>query len=421
MKKKVLMLGWEFPPLINGGLGVACYGIAKALAAKSDLRLIIPKADPNFVVNNVNTIGLNNAKADELMKGKELFNFKDFLDVEYVEANIMPYQNVKHPTNQEDKAKEVNYLDDLNFFKHDDIYGGDVLGKVMKFTNVAVLIAMTKDFDIVHAHDWMTFLAGIQIKTLSGKPLVLHVHATEVDRSGPENKGVVFEIEKKGFEEADKIIAVSQYTADIIAEHYGISPDKIEVCHNGIDKTETFRKSRPNGEKLVLYLGRLVSQKGPEYFLETALKVIEKVPEVRFVMAGTGDSLKNLIEEGAARRIGSKFHFTGFLNQEKVRQLYSMADVYVMPSVSEPFGLSALEAAQFGVPCVLSKQSGVSEVLPNALSADFWDTDLMARHIVDLLKNKTLKEYVVNTTHHDIDNLTWDATADKILKVYSKL
>jgi glycogen(starch) synthase len=421
MKKKVLMLGWEFPPLINGGLGVACYGIAKSLAAKTDLSLIIPKADPNFVVNNVNTIGLNNAKAEELLIGKELFSFKDFLDIEYVEANIMPYQKVSQPSSESNATKSANYLDDLNFFKHDDIYGGDVLSKVMKFTNVAVLIAMTKHFEVVHAHDWMTFLAGIQIKTLSGKPLILHVHATEIDRSGVESKGVVFEIEKKGFEEADKIIAVSQYTADIIAEHYGISTDKIVVCHNGIEKVETFHKSRSKNEKLVLYLGRLVSQKGPEYFLETALKVIDQIPEVRFVMAGTGESLKHLIEEGAARRIGSKFHFTGFLNQEKVRQLYSMADVYVMPSVSEPFGLSALEAAQFGVPCVISKQSGVAEVLPNALTADFWDTDLMARHIVDLIKNKTLKEYVVNTTYHDIDNLTWDATADKILKVYDKL
>ncbi len=415
------MLGWEFPPIINGGLGVACYGIAKALAKKSDLSLIIPKADPNFVVQNVETIGLNTAKAEELMKGRDLFSFKDFLDVEYVESNIMPYQPVKNIEKLELENKELSYLDDLNFFKQDDLYGGNVLGRVMKFTNVAVRIAMLKDFDVIHAHDWMTFFAGIQIKALSDKPLVLHVHATEVDRSGPENKGVVYEIEKKGFEEADKIIAVSHYTSQIIQEHYGISADKIEVCYNGIEKVETFRNPRSNGEKLVLYLGRLVSQKGPEYFLETALKVIDQNPEVRFVMAGTGDSLRHLIEEGAARRIGSKFHFTGFLNPEKVRQLYSMADVYVMPSISEPFGLSALEAAQFGIPCVLSKQSGVSEVMPNALMADFWDTDLMARHISDLLRNETLKDYVVNTTFQDIENLTWDTTADNILKVYDKI
>lgn len=418
MKKKVLMLGWEFPPLINGGLGVACYGIAKALSKKADVQLIIPKADPTFVVQNVDLIGLNNIAADELIKGENLFDFKDFLNVEYVEANILPYQKVEKKVDFSTGAAEFKYLDDLNFFKHDDIYGGDVLGKVMKFTNVAVRLALNKEFDVIHAHDWMTFLAGIKIKELTGKPLVLHIHATEVDRSGPESTGVVYEIEKEGFREADRVIAVSHFTASILQTYYDVPTRKISVCYNGLEPAETYRKTRANGEKLVLYLGRLVSQKGPEYFLQTALKVIEQVPEVRFVMAGTGDSLKRMIEEGAAQRIGSKFHFTGFLNQEKVKQLYAMADVYVMPSVSEPFGLSALEAAQFGVPCVLSKQSGVSEVLPNALTADYWDTEMMARHIVDLLRNKTLREFVVDSTTKDLATLTWDTTADRILEVY---
>ncbi|MBC7387817.1 MAG: glycosyltransferase [Opitutaceae bacterium] len=420
MKKKILMLGWEFPPLINGGLGIACYGIAKSLSQLAEVSMIIPKADPEFVMNNVELIGLNNSKAEELLKGKSLLDFKDFLDIEYVDSDILPYQQVKKETSSS-KSPEFKYLDDLNFFKHEDIYGGDVLGKVMKFTNIAVNIALTKEFDVIYAHDWMTFLAGIQIKELTGKPLVVHIHATEVDRSGPENKSVVYQIERKGFECSDKIIAVSQFTSNLLQEHYEIPEDKIAVCHNGIEYVETYRKQRSNGEKLVLYLGRLTSQKGPEYFLETALKVIEQVPEVRFVMAGTGDSLKTLIEEGAARRIGSKFHFTGFLNQEKVKQLYAMADVYVMPSVSEPFGLSALEAAQFGIPCVLSKQSGVSEVMPNALMADYWDTALMARHIVDLLRNNTLREFVINTTKSDVENLSWDATAKKILKVFETL
>lgn len=415
------MLGWEFPPLINGGLGIACHGIAQALAKKADVSLIIPKADPAFVIQNVELIGLNTTNAEQLIKGKELLDYNDFLSINYVEANILPYQKAKPEVNFDKLDKEFKYLDDLNFFKHDDIYGGDVLSKVMKYTNVAVSIALTKTFDVIHAHDWMTYLAGIQIKALTGKPLVLHIHATEVDRSGPESKDVIYEIEKKGFEEADSILAVSHFTSAIIQEHYGISGEKIIVCHNGIAHVETYRKTRANGEKLVLYLGRLVSQKGPEYFLETALKVIDMVPEVRFVMAGTGDSLKRLIEEGAARRIGSKFHFTGFLNQEKVRQLYAMADVYVMPSVSEPFGLSALEAAQFGVPCVISKQSGVSEVLPNALTADYWDSDLMARHIVDLLRNTTLKEFVVQATFQDLEHLTWDTAADTIINTYKKV
>jgi glycosyltransferase involved in cell wall biosynthesis len=412
------MLGWEFPPLINGGLGVACHGIAKALSKKADVHLIIPKADPSFVVQNVTLIGLNNIDAEELIKEGNLFDFKDFLQVDYVEANILPYQKVEKKIDFKAGGLEFKYLDDLNFFKHDDIYGGDILGKVMKYTNIAVRLALKKEFDVIHAHDWMTFLAGSKIKELTGKPLILHVHATEVDRSGPESTDVVFEIEKKGFEVADKVIAVSHFTGSILHTYYDVPARKIAVCYNGIEPANTFRKARMNGEKLVLYLGRLVSQKGPEFFLQTALRVIEQVPEVRFVMAGTGDSLKRLIEEGAAQRIGSKFHFTGFLNQEKVRQLYAMSDVYVMPSVSEPFGLSALEAAQFGVPCVLSRQSGVSEVLPNALTADFWDTELMARHIVDVLRNKTLRDFVVDRTFADLESLTWDSTADHILRVY---
>ena len=415
------MLGWEFPPLINGGLGIACHGIATALSKRADVQLIIPKADPSFVAESVQLIGLNNIDADELIKKGDLFDFRDFLNVDYVEANIMPYQKVEKKIDFTSGNVEFKYLDDLNFFKYDDIYGGDVLSKVMKYTNVAVRLALTKEFDVVHAHDWMTFLAGCKIKELTGKPLVVHVHATEFDRSGPESTGVVYEIEKKGFEEADKIIAVSHYTASVLQNHYEVPTRKIAVCYNGIEPADTYKKSRANGEKLVLYLGRLVSQKGPEYFLQTALKVIEQVPEVRFVMAGTGDSLKRLIEEGASQRIGSKFHFTGFLNQEKVRQLYAMSDVYVMPSVSEPFGLSALEAAQFGIPCVLSRQSGVSEVLPNALTADFWDTELMARHIVDVLRNKTLRDFVVSRSFQDLENLTWDATAEKILSVYALL
>ena len=222
-------------------------------------------------------------------------------------------------------------------------------------------------------------------------------------------------------EQADCVIPVSHYTGKIIASHYGIDPAKIRPVHNGADPVDAFETKKKFPEKLVLFLGRLTSQKGPEFFLETASRVIAKNPDVRFVVAGTGEKLRPLIESGAFRGLGAHFHFTGFLDKEKVNDLLSMTDVYCMPSVSEPFGLSALEAAQFGIPAVISKQSGVAEVLKGALKADYWDVELMAEHINNLLTDPELRERVIEQAKLDIAASTWDAAATKVIHLYEEL
>jgi glycogen synthase len=431
-KPKVLMLGWEFPPIINGGLGVACYGLSKALSKLVDLTLILPKGDPHFLMQQVETIGINQVDIDTF-DFSDTFNSYQFLtDVTRVNVNLLPYQNPENHTQfsafenlitlqESPKYTKESIRHDLSFFETDDLYDSSVIERVEAYAKIATLIAIKKDFDVIHAHDWMTFLAGMEIKALTGKPLVLHVHSLEVDRNGVDSRSWAYQIEKTALGIADAIIPVSNYTGITIQNFYGISEDKIFPVHNGIDQVQAFRSESSLPEKIVLFLGRITGQKGPEYFFETAAKVIEFLPNVRFVMAGTGDMMKNMIETSAYKHLGNKFHFTGFLSQERVRYLFSIADVYVMPSVSEPFGLSALEAAQFGIPCVISKQSGVAEVLPSTLKADYWDVDKMAGNIISILKYKGLRDQLVKDAYHDLSLISWENTASNVLSVYSNI
>lgn len=425
-RPKVLMLGWEFPPIVNGGLGVACLGLSKALAKKSELTMILPKADPNFIVENVDLIGLNNVDVDKLTRVKTSKKYKEFASVYTVETDILPYDSApkynilnSHPVEQTKIDIEFD-LSRMNRFGMGDLYGEDLYHKVIEYAQYVLQLSSKLEFDVIHCHDWMTFLAGVEIKKHSKKPLILHVHSLEYDRCGPQSQGWVYQLEKYGMEQADTVVPVSNYTGTVIKTHYGINSKKIIPVHNGADEVDAYRETKPFPDKLVLYLGRITGQKGPQYFLDIATKVAEQIPDVRFVMAGTGDRLKGLIETGAYKKIGNKLHFTGFLGKEKVRHLLSIADVYVMPSVSEPFGISALEAAQFKVPCVISKQSGVSEVLYGALKADFWDTDKMAQHIISILTNESLRESVVNDAYSDVINCTWEKAADKVMMIYEK-
>lgn len=423
-RPKILMLGWEFPPIINGGLGVACLGLCKALSTYADLKVIIPKSDPNFAVSNVELIGLNNLDIEKLKKTHTTKQYTEFAkSVQTIEANIDPYDtdNISFDILKGRTGIDFKIDDKVNVFQMGELYGDDVNNKVVEYAKYTARLAADMDFDIIHCHDWMTFLAGMEIKTLTGKPLVLHVHSLEFDRGGPESHGWVYQLERSAMDYADVVVPVSRYTGSIAESHYGIDPRKIFPVHNGADPVHVFHDIKDFPEKLVLFLGRVTGQKGPQYFLDIAAKVIEHVPQVRFVMAGTGDKLRGLIESGAYKHLGTKFHFTGFLNKEKVHKLLSIADVYCMPSVSEPFGLSALEAAQFGIPSVISKQSGVSEVLLGALKADFWDVDKMASHIISLLQNPTLREAVVRDAFNDLTNLTWERAAEKVDNIYQKL
>jgi glycogen(starch) synthase len=424
---RVLKLGWEFPPLINGGLGVACLGLSRALAKHVDLTVLVPKASPGAAFDGFNLRGLNELTVEELEKVEERYRYESFAHVRNIPVELNPYDDGLLAESIEVKGSTVQDIfsrttqRQLEAFKIGELYGPDLGSKVIEFSKVAAKIALLESFDLIHAHDWMTFLAGVEVKKATGKPLIVHVHALQYDRAGANARGWIYEIEKYGMETADRIIPVSRYTGEIIATHYGINPKKIRPVHNGADPVEAFATRKKFPEKLVLFLGRLTSQKGPEFFLETASRVIARYPDVRFVVAGTGDKLRPLIESGAFRGLGAHFHFTGFLDPEKVRDLLSMTDVYCMPSVSEPFGLSALEAAQFGIPAVISKQSGVAEVLKGALKADFWDVELMAKHITDLLTDAELCQKVVQQARLDIEPATWGAAAAKVMKVYNEV
>ena len=418
---RVLKLGWEFPPLINGGLGIACLGLARALAKHVELTVVVPQSSPEADFTGFDLRGLNLLSLETLKPAEARYRYESFAQVRNIRVFLDPYgdgESVNDVITPEIFSETT--AQQLASFKLGDLYGPDLGGKVIEFSKVAAKMAMLEEFDIIHAHDWMTFLAGVEVKKATGKPLILHVHALQYDRSGAEDHGWIYDLEKFGMQQADFIIPVSHYTGKIIASHYGIDPAKIRPVHNGADPVDAFETKKKFPEKLVLFLGRLTSQKGPEFFLETASRVIAKNPAVRFVVAGTGEKLRPLIESGAFRGLGAHFHFTGFLDKDKVNDLLSMTDVYCMPSVSEPFGLSALEAAQFGIPAVISKQSGVAEVLKGALKADYWDVELMAEHINNLLTDPELRERVVEQAKLDIAASTWDAAAAKVMKVYEE-
>lgn len=423
---KILMLGWEFPPIISGGLGVACYAIAKQLAQKVDLSLIVPKVTDEYLVDKLELIGLNNQKITvEYEKDVELI--ESFESINHIKTTIDAYQEelteeVSTTEKRQVKKKVKDQVEvDASIFSSDELYGLTLNEKVIAYTKEVLRIAKTKQFELIYAHDWMTFVAGVELKKRYNVPLVLHVHSLSYDRVGVEDRGWVHAIEMLGLEHADVVVPVSHYTGRVCAQHYNVDFTKIQPVHNGITKTETFRKVPKSPEKLVLFLGRITAQKGPITFLEIAKRVLQKNTNVRFVMAGTGDLIKEIISRETYLELSDKFHFTGFLEQEKVHDLLAMTDVYCMPSVSEPFGLSALEAVQFGVPAVISSQSGAAEVLPHALKANYWDVETMANHILSLLEDEKLSKKVIKKSLKDLGELTWTKTSEKLVAIFEDL
>ncbi len=302
------------------------------------------------------------------------------------------------------------------------LYGKNIYDEVYRFSQQAKIIAMTEDYDIIHAHDWMTFQAGIEAKKISGKPLVVHVHATEFDRTGNNNVNqYVYEIEKQGMQYADKICAVSNFTKQKIIKYYGMPEDKIVVVHNAVEFSSEKQFVIKQNEKIVLFLGRLTLQKGPDYFVEAAKKVLEIDPDVKFIIAGTGDMEATLIDRVAGLGLGNKILFAGFVTGKDVDKIYSMADLYVMPSVSEPFGITPLEALRNNVPVIISKQSGVSEVLTNALKVDFWDINELANKIVAVLNYRALHHELKKHSSLEVQKFNWNIPAQKCIDVYEDI
>lgn len=440
------MYGWEFPPRISGGLGTACYAIVKELSQKDvNLTLVLPYTLADTGINNVNFIGCDyldpSSDCEDLIVGAR-YN----LNIKYTQiaAHISPYMSAKDfkffcgseafkaffdLMAQMDLPENIKAIAIDTFEERSSEgqitgkYGVNLLLEVFRYAMVAGSLAKTTEHDIIYAHDWLTMLAGVEAKRFSKKPLVLHIHALETDRSGLWINQKIYNIEKYGMEQADHIVAVSKYTKDNIVKYYGIDPDKITVVHNGIycdsaDSSFSKNKSQP---KMVLFLGRITHQKGPGFFIEVAQKVLSKRPDVQFVMAGSGDLITEMIERVASLRIGKNVHFTGFLDGDSVKRMYKLANVYVMPSVSEPFGLSALEALSYNVPAIISKQSGVTEVLKNTLVSDFWDTEDIAAKILALLTYPALRTTSLGYETKQLHEITWNRTAEKLINVYKKL
>ena len=426
---KVLMFGWEFPPHIAGGLGTACYGMTKGLAANGvDVLFVMPSASGDEDQSAVKIINASDVPVDTMSTSVDEFLGK--VQFVHIGSNMVPYVDPQDFTTmvEEERKRQIKSfrIQYGQKYKFSGKYGANLMEEVARYAMVGATIALQHkdEIDVIHAHDWLTYLAGIGAKQLTGKPLVVHVHATSFDRASDDKIDTrVYDLEKKGMEAADKVIAVSDLTRNIVINKYGISPDKVVTVHNAVDFSgrENIEVERGVEDKVVTFLGRVTYQKGPEYFIEAAAKVLKRCPHVRFVMAGNGDMLNRCIRHVARLGISDKFHFTGFLRGKEVQKMFALSDVYVMPSISEPFGISPLEAMQTYVPSVISKQSGCAEILKYALKVDFWDVDAMSDAIYGLLNYPAIAALASRCGHDEVNALKWTNAAAKIKKVYESI
>lgn len=420
------MFGWEFPPHITGGLGTACFGLVKGLIKHGvEVIFVVPRAYGDETKQGFRLVNASDVEIDfSRLENQEYWSKIKFMEIG---SNLVPYVGPEEfeKVITEDSVTRESRLQSIfsGRYTFSGKYGVNLMEEVSRYAIVASSLAKENEYDVIHAHDWLTYPAGIAAKKISGKPLVVHVHATEYDRSGENVNPTVYDIERSGMAEADLVITVSNLTRQIVVERYGIDPDKVITVHNAvepIDKPDLENVKKHVKEKVVTFLGRVTFQKGPDYFIEAANKVLKKDPNVRFVMAGSGDLLNRMIRRVAQLHIGTKFHFTGFLAGAEVDTMFAMSDVYVMPSVSEPFGISPLEAMRSNVPVVISKQSGVAEILKHALKVDFWDIDALADAIYGLLHYDGLNRMFIRYGKEEVNNLKWDNASFKILEVYKK-
>lgn len=424
---RVFMLGWEFPPFISGGLGTACYGLTRAMDQLGiEVTFVLPKMVESQYATHVKLLTPGSRQAASSFKFTELKNVK----FQSIDSALQPYST---PETYQKRIEEIlkrkheergGQINSPSQFVISRDYSCDMYTEVHRYAAMAVELAENEEFDVVHAHDWMTYPAGIAVAALSGKPLVVHVHSTEFDRSGEHVNQMIYDIEREGISQADRVIAVSHFTRNIIISRYGVSGDKVEVVYNGVERNGSWTSADTGiskDEKIVLFLGRITMQKGPEYFLQAAKKVLDVMSNVKFVMAGSGDLMHRSIELAAELGIGQKVLFTGFLRGEDVQKIYKMADLYVMPSVSEPFGIAPLEALDNDVPVLISKQSGVSEVLVHALKVDFWDVNEIANKIVAVLKYPPLQMTLRSHGNFEVRRLRWRDTAAKCAKIYEEM
>ncbi len=476
---RILMLGWEFPPFIAGGLGVACYGLTKALdklghevvfilpkpvdrSHSSHVRMLSPASPPGAPGSGGGVSWMSGTPGGMVMLDDEGQPIPGFQHASFhgVDASFhSPYpgfdenafartiagatqalaaerEESRAASGDASGAAAVADAATAAVIPHATAptqghigmgggagvgYGTDLVGDAERYARLVVSITRRESFDVIHAHDWLTFPAGIALAKVTGKPLVVQVHSTEFDRAGNNVNQRVYDIERAGMHAADRVIAVSQFTKSLCVRRYGVSPDKVDVVYNGVEREHVQPREGARIEaqdKIVLFLGRITMQKGPEYFIAAAKRVLEKYENAKFVLAGSGDMALRMIELAASMGIGHKVLFTGFLRGRDVERVFRMADCYVMPSVSEPFGIAALEAISHDVPVILSKTSGASEVLTHVLKVDFWDIDEMANKILAVLRFPPLSETLREHGAFELHRLTWEGAAERCLESY---
>jgi glycogen synthase len=403
---RILMYGWEFPPANSGGLGVACYGLSRGLVQEgAEVTFVLPRRCP---------VAQNGAKVVFADTTREV------LTDEQTRLLLSGYATTKEQTDFLERGRTRGAT-----------YGVSLFDEVLRYAARSTDVALREGADIIHAHDWLSYPAGMAAQKALGVPFIAHVHATEFDRTGfgvPDQR--VYEIERAGMHAADMVVAVSAYTKRIVVEKYGIDPQKVMVLHNGIDADDTavasatesdMKRLKAAGWGVVLFVGRLTIQKGPDYFLAAAKKVLEHRPKTLFVVSGSGDMARQMIDTSAYHGLGDKVLYTGFLRGKELARLYKTADLVVMPSVSEPFGIVPLEALLNGAPVLISKQSGVAEVVPNALKADFWDVDDMAHKIISVLDYPALKDTLLSNGARDAQQQVWRKVARHCMMIYERV
>ena len=476
---RILMLGWEFPPFIAGGLGVACHGLTRALdRAGHEVIFVLPRPikDPQRthvrLLSPASVVGMPvvpGARAVAAGSAAETVGGGGGAELPLLAPDGSPiglerssvhavgasfthaYPRAPHAIDRmmdamRSKGSMTSATEAMAWFggsiaggigggaigaamaamkpmeSGDSQYGGDLVADAERYARMVVALGFREKFDVIHAHDWLTYPAGIALSYVTGKPLIVHVHATEFDRSGDHVNQRVYEIEREGMHAASRVIAVSMLTKGVCTRRYGVPPERVEVVYNGVDQESgqpVPQQSIEARDKIVLFLGRITMQKGPEYFIAAAKRVLEKMDNVKFVVAGSGDMALRMIELAAGMGIGHKVLFTGFLRGADVERVFKMADCYVMPSVSEPFGIAPLEAMSHDTPVIISKQSGVSEVLTHALKVDFWDIDEMANKIVAVLKYPPLSQTLREHGQFEVRRLTWDGAAERCVQIYN--
>ena len=395
---KVLMLGPGKPSPWNSGLGIAARHIANYLSSKVELILLEPGQEEMILEDQILTHQEKFSKIHDTWEVAE-----SIVHLNIVSSSPDPYIGLKTIREQsvEQKNEHIQILEE--------------------YTNETLERIQGLEYDLIYAHDWSSIPTALRLKQETGKPLVVHFHSLDYDRMAGKDKSWVHNLESQAIAVADAVITVSEYSAGILKEHYLVDPEKVFPIHNGFESYDQVKSVKKVKEDIILFVGRLVEQKGPGLFLEIAEAVHSKNPNTRFVMAGSGEQQKEILETGAYQGFAHKFHFTGHLEQKKLQELYSISSVYCMPSVSEPFGLSAIEAANAGLPMVLSRQCGAAEILDAAYTADYWEIWEFADKILELLDNKKACKGMIEKNRKALQSISWELTADKVLDVFNNL